>query len=361
MNRLETLSEIANNGAFIDAHSHAGYVTHHLLNSDTPVYQSGLELEFEMRVNKVEYATVFPQPNFIYFLMELFDKEFAIPFNEDKHWIFKNYWELTGIILEMQEKFVSSFPSLERLTNEICFPQLFENMELINETKNYPNLLPFLQIDPASHRDLQLRLIDNISETMPIYGFKFHPVASQRDRLYGPKDLHGSGFIGMARKLEIPIFLHTQDEPNELSGFRLLELSRLYPEVNFAMGHSAFLSSEVLNQLTDCSYPNVYIDGAPFNNMHKWRAEGKFTTEGFPIDYTNALKAYSEFAERFSHRLIWGSDSNWNTTDQSGPKGLNANFSYNDEANLLFSLPMDLQKKIAHENTLRYLTQQKIN
>lgn len=304
-------------GQLIDTHTHCGGMDlSNFYKGRYPSSQDILDLDEKRHSADVGYQIVFPMPTSLYY---------DIP----------AYWK--------DHVFVPSGYS--------AHPFQLENQYLFSQIKHFhlERMLPFAAISLQAKAAEQEADILRLAEQYPLYGLKHHTKVDQKS---ADKLDQESGFVELARQLNVPVIFHT--EQKGCSGaMAVLELAARHPDVRFCAAHMGGLSAEFCRGLDGYPYDNIYVDTCPLLPRCASVSKNR-SPQLLELDYENPQTVLRYFVERYPGRMLWGTDAPWtNYGLLEEPKHENpANFGYHQEATMIRTSGY---QQIMTKNTIRYL------
>ena len=242
-------------------------------------------------------------------------------------------------------------------------PYAFENERMLREIYElFPDLvrltLPFVMLDPMREPVAQVAKLRELHREFPFYGLKMQATMIKADA----GALLGAGrcFLELAEELDLPILMHSsvaENDPWSEAGL-LLRIAEASPRVRFSLAHSCRFDriyldrvAELPNTWFDCSAHRIHCEGAA--------RELDFVakpTRRFPADYNNPGAVLRALAEAYPTKLIWGSDTPFQTfAARENGSVLSLRSTYEEEIACVRALPDSLQAAIGHENLLAFL------
>jgi predicted TIM-barrel fold metal-dependent hydrolase len=316
----------------IDAHTHVGIsINNYLATASYPYAMTVEDLIVRMDFLGIEKSVVFPFES--------------------------SYYPLLGDEKALDSNAMSSFPyekENENLLREIydVFPEYSDR------------LIPFMMFDPSRETEKQATHLGELRKRYKIFGLKTvttYIKAFAAD--FGNDENHIRNF---ALEHKLPITFHCSWDNNDIwaNVFDILDVVEKNPTLNFCLAHTVRFSREALGRAD--SLPNCFVDISAFK-IHCELATQNSTVvaepeERFVGDYSEPAKVLQALAEAYPDTIIWGSDTPYHNfaqkfTDKDGNLidcKLRAN--YDDEINILKSLPKNLIEKISFVNTLKFLS-----
>lgn len=241
-------------------------------------------------------------------------------------------------------------------------PYAFENERMLREIHVlYPDLgrrtLPFAILDPMREPEAQVRRLRELHATFPFYGLKIQAtmIEAKVDSLLTV----GRGFLDFAAELNLPFIIHSSvgDDPWSQAS-DILRVAEATPGVRFCLAHSCRYDvacldrvAELPNTWFDCSAHRIHCEGATRN--FKFIAP---PARRLKADYAHPASVLRTLAERYPAKLIWGSDSPFQSyVAELGPEVLALRSTYEAEAACLHALPEKLRAAAGRENLLALL------
>lgn len=311
----------------IDCHNHLGADLYFYLNGFHPYAQDLPAMVTEGRHNRIERWVVFPMVS--------------------------NLWFDTGAM--RQGKLLPGGP--ERV------PYAFENERMLREIYElYPDLgsltLPFAILDPMREPEAQAQRLRELHREFRFYGLKIQATMIQSDA--GALLTTGRCFLDLAADLDLPFLIHSSvaaNDPWSEAGM-LIRIAEATPHVRFCLAHSCRFDRVYLDRIAEL--PNAWFDCSA-HRIHCIAAE-----RGLPIiaaperrlqaNYTDPSQVLAVMAKRYPKKLIWGSDSPFQSyVAKHDGELLSLRSTYEEETSCLYALPESVQKTIAHDNLLALL------
>ncbi len=319
----------------IDAHSHIGVMIKAYASLEYPYAQTAENIYYHQLAGNIDVNIVFP------FSADLY-------FNFDKL--------IKGQLLPADNPVSSS-------------PYKLENLMLMREIFDYcpeisGHFIPFISVDPAREVKNQLTEIKNLQKQYPIYGIKINPVGCQSHAVKIMTE--GRPFLDFARENNIPFIFHSVSAPvDEYSqADDILKIAEKNPDIRFCLAHTLHFNKNLLQRASEL--PNVWTDTAAFKIQIDLTMQ--FVSENIikqsdliDVDYSDITSVIQTVVEMYPDMIIWGTDCPAYTFHCKRKQGKNIyrDFKlkgrYEDEINVLKSLPENLQRKISNENTLKFL------
>jgi predicted TIM-barrel fold metal-dependent hydrolase len=306
-------------GATIDAHVHAGFDATNVVRKRYPTSQSIVDLVRKMRANNVSYSAVFPAPSDLFW----FDpKRVAY----DAEWV-------------------------QAREPAEAFPYERANWTHFNESELFGEeiVLPFGNIMPGVKEEEQVDFLRTYIDRDKVFGLKLHTLASHTPA----SALEGSRFIDLAKEYSLPITIHSgSDEYSDPQ--QVIELSKLYPDVRFAIAHAADFKKDIFTQLRANPHKNVFVDTCP-HISNCYFAQRENPKKLLDLDYTDPQSALLGLYQAYPEGVIWGTDEPWTTVTDDTNQRILARIMYEDEVALLRQLPQQVRQQISYTNTVRFL------
>jgi predicted TIM-barrel fold metal-dependent hydrolase len=242
-------------------------------------------------------------------------------------------------------------------------PYAFENERMLREVyEQFPDLgrltLPFAMVDPMREPAAQVARLRALHREFPFYGLKIQATMIQADA--GALLTTGRGFLELAEELNLPFLIHSSvagDDPWSEVGM-LLRIVEAAPRVRFVLAHSCRFDrpsleriAELPNAWFDCSAHRIHCLGAardlPFVAARDRRV---------PADYNDPAAVLRTLAETYPDKLIWGSDTPFESfVARENGTLISLRSTYEEEIACVRALPEKLQAAITHTNTLAWL------
>ena len=242
-------------------------------------------------------------------------------------------------------------------------PYAYENERMLREIYElYPDFgrltLPFMILDPLREPAAQIKKLRELYARYPFFGLKIQATMIQSDVSALLKE--GRGFLELAEELNLPFIIHSSVAPEDLwsQASAILDVAEATPKVRFCLAHSCRYDRECLDRVA--ALPNTWFDCS----AHRIHCEGVVKGLGyiapvarrFAADYTNPTSVLRSLAEAYPTKLIWGSD----TPFQSYVAHIDGTFvslrsTYAEEAACLHALPEKLKQAVSQDNLLALL------
>ena len=311
----------------IDCHNHLGVDLYFYLNGYSPYAQDLPALITEGRQCKIDRFVVFPM---------VANLTFDVP-------------------AMRQAKLIAG--GCEKI------PYGYENERMLREIYElYPDLgkltLPFMILDPLREPAAQIRKLRALYKKYPFHGLKIQATMIQSDVSALLRE--GRGFLALAEELNLPFIIHSSVAPEDRwsQASAILDVAEKTPRVRFCLAHSCRYDRECLDRVA--ALPNAWFDCS----AHRIHCEGVTRGLGyvapaarrFAADYSNPTKVLRALAEAYPTKLIWGSDTPFQSyvADIDG-KFVSLRSTYAEEAACVHALPPKLKRAVAHDNLLALL------
>jgi predicted TIM-barrel fold metal-dependent hydrolase len=238
-------------------------------------------------------------------------------------------------------------------------PYAFENQRMLHELYDlYPDLgahtIPFAILDPMREPAAQLAKLRELHPKYPFYGLKIQPTMIQA-KVSSLLDT-GRGFLELAAELNVPFIIHSSVDPADpwAQATDILRIAEATPDVRFCLAHSCRFDRECLDRVAalpntwfDCSAHRIHCDCVMQGYPNVAPPERRFDA-----DYTNPAAVLLAMAEAYPTKLIWGSDTPFQSyVDHQ----MSLRSTYVEETDCLKILPPDLHRAITCDNLLTYL------
>ena len=247
-------------------------------------------------------------------------------------------------------------------------PYAAENRLLLREVYDYcPELserfLPFVCVDPGRVVDVQLRVLERLYESYPIYGIKIVPVSVQTCIL--ELLTRGQAFLSFAEERDLPFLIHTTGDPSETYSqpADVLAVAEARPGLRFCLAHCSVFSQSSLERIG--SMENTWFDTSALKiqvqMVHEESPLVPPPAERFDTDYSDYVGVMRDLAAAYPESIIWGTDSpaySYICRRKQGA-GSFAEFrlkgTYLEEKAALDSLPQELRARAGGANALEWL------
>lgn len=334
MTRQQIARKICAGGGLLDAHTHLGADAALFYKSEFPYALCAEDLSLRLKRARLECAVCFP-------------------------FIYTDYFQLAAF---GEGRF------RRNTKGRSTVPYEFENLRLCREIyEAFPEfagkLLPFAFFDPAREPSSQAAALRRLARRYPLFGLKTATsyLRTPITALLGK----GAPLLDLAAELDIPVTLHTAVLPDDpwANVFEALKVVAARPEVRFALAHTCRFDRRALDRAA--ALPNCFVDCAAFHIHCRLAVMNHPAVAGrnhrFPADYRCHAAALQRVAETYPSKIIWGSDTPahyWKGRfrDQRGRElYLDLACGPTKETDELRKLPSTLQRRIAQENTVRFL------
>ena len=138
----------------------------------------------------------------------------------------------------------------------------------------------------------------------------------------------------------------------------IVKLAEQYTDIRFCIAHAARFEKNVFDYLTDNGLKNIFLDTSPFLSITKLTPLDIERGVGgckLNLSYNKPMQALVELCQIAPEFVVWGTDEPWTTITDDHQGKILLKAKYEDEVSLLQSLPENLKKKIAHDNSTRFL------
>ena len=247
-------------------------------------------------------------------------------------------------------------------------PYAIENERLCREIyEAYPacagRLLPFMFFDPSRDPQGQVAVIDKLSKAFPLFGLK-----SATSYIQSPiTDLlkRGACLLDFASRRNLPVTLHTSVFPGDpwADVHAILDVVRARPDVRFGLAHTCRFDRRALDKAAEL--PNCFVDFSAFHIHCKLVQQGSpaiaAKMQRFTAPYRRHAAAMAAFAEAYPDMMMWGTDSPYycfmsRFTDDAGKLvTMKLQCDTDTEINEFRKLPPATQRRLGHDNIIRYL------
>ncbi len=332
MNRQEIKKLLKSKESIIDIHTHIGISQKFYYQFGYPYALSLEDLIIRMEVLGIGHSVVFP----------FVDSAFCENDNQS---------------------------SKIKTTKKHCgFPYELENRNLLNEIneifpENNHKVLPFLMFDPSREAEKQAFQLEKLSEKYPVFGLKTATTYIQA--FVNDLETKGKPILDFARKKQLPIVFHSAVHPEDpwASAYDIVDFAERHPDIRVCIAHSARFAKPVLekaNRLKNC-----FVDLSAFIIHCKLVLQNSLSiaTEEtrFFADYKDPLSVITGLTENYPDTMLWGSDTpfyywiqKYYTADGTLVEDT-LQCDFNEEAQLLNSLPDGIKDRIAYKNNIRFL------
>lgn len=237
-------------------------------------------------------------------------------------------------------------------TKDSLYPYEIENKELIRSIDKHDKegkILPFLCINPKVKVTEQLEGLFKLLKNNKIFGLKFHTL----DANSGIKDLFSdSEIMSFCREFKLPIIIHSGDFNNVEDCKDIFQYADKNKDVNFCIAHLMTFSEEFFKRMKEYKNGNVFTDVSPFLSLceyvNKTKPEGVLN-----LDYSDPKEVMSNLFNEYKEFILWGSDEPFGKFSIDNES--ESSYLLKDEIDFLYSLNEETRKKIASENSERFL------
>lgn len=318
----ECFSKIGTDIPVIDCHTHVGFDHYNTIRKRYPTSQSIKDLVFKLDSSGVDFSIAFPCPNSTY------------------------YFDLMS--LPTQEHILDPRP-VE------AFPYEFSNRQLFYETSLFgkDKVMPFAFIFPGYEEDKQIKSLEEYAQKGFLFGLKHHTLVGAISAI----KLINSPFTGLAEKYSLPIMIHTGVDQNSKPE-HVMDLAENHPDVRLCIAHTGEFEKSAYERFLKASYKNVFFDCSPFISictLAEMDARRGKTASKLILEYKNPHEALVQLYNTIPQNLIWGTDEPWTTITDDSDGEILVKVDYQDEVDLLRSMPKNLREDIAFNNTIRFL------
>lgn len=238
-------------------------------------------------------------------------------------------------------------------------PYAFENRRLRTEIHTFfpeyaDRILQFASVDPSRWQTDQVQELETLHAESPVYGLKIQATtlrAFVRD-LLGP----GRVLLEFAAKHDLPFLIHSSVAANDpwSQASAILEVAKATPNVRFCLAHSCRFDRHYLDEVA--ALPNTWFDISA-HGIHCAAAAQNLpiiadASRRFSSDFRDPAKVLFDLAERYPHKLLWGTDSPFYS--YISPR-LSLKGSYAEEIRYLKALPPDHVRRVAGTNIVDFL------
>lgn len=306
----------------IDGHTHAGFDHYSIIRKRYPTSQSIKDLVFKLDNSGIDFSITFPCPNSTY------------------------YFDLMS--LPTQEQVLEPRP-IEAFPYEFSNRQLFYESSLFGKDK----IMPFGIIFPGYEEDNQVKSLEEYAQKGFLFGLKHHTMVGG----ISAKKLINSPFIDFARKYSLPIMIHSGVDKNSRPE-NVMDLAKHHPDVRFCIAHAGEFEKSIYEMFLKIHYKNVFFDCSPFisiSTLGKMDVRKGETSGRLKLEYDNPQQALIQLYNIIPENLIWGTDEPWTTITDDLKGKILVKVDYQDEVDLLNTLPKNIREAISFTNTTRFL------
>ena len=242
-------------------------------------------------------------------------------------------------------------------------PYAFENERLLREVHElHPSLgrwtLPFVIVDPMREPAAQAQVLRTLRSRFPFHGLKVQGTIIQAD--VGALRREGRPLLDFAAEFDLPFLIHSSIAPDDAwsQAATILQVAAATPEVRFCLAHSCRFDrasldrvAELPNAWFDCSAHRIHCEAVQRDLPLVARAADRF-----PADYRDPAAVLHALAEAYPNKLIWGSDTPFQSyVAMHDGQLLSLLSTYEEEVACLHGLPAPLRDRVAHRNLLDLL------
>jgi predicted TIM-barrel fold metal-dependent hydrolase len=242
-------------------------------------------------------------------------------------------------------------------------PYAFENDRMLREIYELhpefaPLTLPFAIVDPMREPAAQAAGLRALHRRFPFHGLKIQATVIRADA--GALLTTGRCLLDLAAELDIPMLIHSSvapDDPWSEAGM-LLRIAEATPGVRFCLAHSCRFDRAHLDRVA--ALPNTWFDCSA-HRIHCVSAVRGLPNVAVPArrfasDYRDPAVVLRDLAAAYPDKLIWGSDSPFQSyVAVHQGELLSLRSTYAEEVACLRALPGKTQVAIAHRNLLNLL------
>lgn len=313
----ESFYKIGENKPIIDVHTHAGFDHYGVIRRRYPTSQSIKDLVFKLDSSEVDFSVTFPCPNSTY------------------------YFDLMS--LPKQEYILEPRPVES-------FPYEFSNRQLLYETRLFgrKKVMPFAFIFPGFEEEKQIKSLEELARKGYLFGLKHHTLVGA----ISARSLINSPFIELAKKYSLPVMIHSGVDQFSRPE-HIMDLAENHTNVRFCIAHAGEFEKSAYERFLRLKYKNVFFDCSPFISicaLNKDQSGAKID-----INYKNPREALIQLYEMVANSLVWGTDEPWTTIIDNSKGEILVKVDYQDEVDLLKSLPKNIRESISFINTTKLL------
>lgn len=242
-------------------------------------------------------------------------------------------------------------------------PYIYENHRHLQEIYDFfpkegKATLPFVMFDPYREQQSQAEALRKLRGQYKFYGLKTQttilksPIKSLLDK--------GKIFLELAEEWDIPMLIHSSVIADDTwaQASDILDVVEQFPQVRFCVAHSLRFDRVQLDRLSQI--PNAWFDCSAHRIHCQLAAEDSPVVapgeRRFESDYTRPEQVLADLAEAYPKKLMWGSDSPYQSfVSQLGGFMLSLISTYKEEVECLDAVPGDLRHAVAAGNTLDFL------
>ncbi|NIA28313.1 MAG: amidohydrolase family protein [Actinobacteria bacterium] len=254
-------------------------------------------------------------------------------------------------------------------TTRYCrFPYEIENRNLLKEIyeifpQHSQKMLPFLMFDPSRETEKQAAHLEKLAEEFPVFGLK--TVTTYIQSFVTDLENTGKPILDFARKKQLPIVFHSAVHPDDpwASVYDIVDFAERHADIRLCIAHSARFVRPVLEKAAELE--NCFVDFSAFIIHCKLAQQNSPAVATpdvrFPADYGDPHSAMMQMAQAYPETMLWGSDTPfyyWMQKYYLGDGTLvedRLECGYQEEAQLLHSLPQEIKNRIAYKNVLKFI------
>lgn len=312
----------------IDCHNHVGADLLFYLRGDFPYAQQLINMHDEGRTLGIDYWITFPFVSYAALdLSRYTEDEIRYPGGiEDVPYALEN----------------------RRMMREIydLFPEIGKRM------------LPFVMVDPMRNTEEQAKELRRLRERYWFYGIKMQTTILRSDIKTLARE--GKVFLQLAAEWNLPFLIHSSIAESDLWAqcSDILDIAEMNPHLRFLLAHSCRYDKPSLDRVNrlpntwfDCSAHCIHCEGVVGEMPFVARPENRF-----PSDYSNPAQVIADLAAAYPDKFCWGSDSPfYSYASELNGQVIKLISTYQKETDALLASPVDVVKRIACTNTLKWL------
>lgn len=319
--------------ALIDGHTHIGVCLASYMTEGFPYCQSAADLHGKLRTLGFDYWVSFAMPSPVAFDVEGYRQCELRPAGDGSATPFE--FENRRLMVEVYELFD------EWADRFICLAV----------------------IDPERREVEQVASLTALADAYPVCGLKVAGTSIRAHTI----ELLGSGrcLLDWAAERDMPVMMHSAVHPQD-PWSRVDDLLRIVearPELRFCIAHTARLDHAGLERIAELD--NCWFDTSAFG-IHCALAVANHESVAppnrrFPADYTTPADALTAIARAYPDKMIYGSDAPFESYSSRHRHADGRIETYalrsdlSKEVAYLRSLPDDLMRRVARDNTVRFL------